>query len=114
MNLNDKQFIFARNFAKLVSYAFSIGITLTLGETWRPPEMQKIYYETDRAKTKTSKFHGRKLAGDIWIILKGKFKEDFKTYLPLGLFWEKLGGTWGGRWKKPFDPFHFQYGDDMK
>lgn len=114
MTLNDKQFLFARNYARLIEYAFSIGIPVTLGEVWRPPEMQKIYYETGRSAVKISRYHGKKLAGDLWIILGGKFRKDFYTYLPLGKFWEKLGGVWGGRWKKPFDPFHFQYGDDMK
>jgi len=33
---------------------------------------------------------------------------DHPSYAVLGEFWESLGGIWGGRWKDPYDIFHFE------
>lgn len=45
--------------------------------------------------------HGR--AFDLYI---GTWKGA--PYLPLGEAWERMGGTWGGRWTSFPDAFHFQ------
>jgi hypothetical protein len=34
-------------------------------------------------------------------------------YTTLGQYWESLGGVWGGRWKDPFDPYHFEWSKEM-
>jgi hypothetical protein len=38
-----------------------------------------------------------------------RWKDD-PRYTRLGEFWEALGGRWGGRWKDPYDPYHFEAG----
>jgi hypothetical protein len=35
-------------------------------------------------------------------------------YTTLGQYWESLGGVWGGRWKEPFDPYHFEWSETME
>lgn len=52
--------------------------------------------------------HTRGLAADIYFIRNGKIVDFNADYTALGELAEGLGLTWGGRWKKPFDPGHFE------
>jgi len=89
---------------------------------WRSPEQQLIEYNAGRSSLKLGK-HQRWLAKDYMVIddldkdfiidrdeIRWGFKQDDLTdpYWRLGLEWEKRGGIWGGRWKKPCDPYHFE------
>ncbi len=49
-------------------------------------------------------------AFDIAIYDNGHYVEngDDQRYLRAGVIGESLGLTWGGRWKSPHDPSHFQ------
>jgi hypothetical protein len=40
--------------------------------------------------------------------LTGKTLADFALYTIAGEIWERYGGRWGGRWKQPCDPGHFE------
>ena len=50
--------------------------------------------------------HYIRLAVDFNLFIDGKYKKDWESYYPLGLFWEKIGGSWGGRFKNK-DANHF-------
>ena len=50
--------------------------------------------------------HTDRLAVDFNLILNGVYQTDTKAYEPLGIYWESLGGSWGGRFSKP-DGNHF-------
>lgn len=89
---------------------------------YRSPEQQRIEYNTGRSSVLSGK-HQQWLAKDYvvvndinkdWIVNKDEICWSFNInnlndpYLILGLEWERRGGTWGGRWKKPCDPYHFE------
>lgn len=99
---------FLQDFAKLVMFANSRGYVLTLGEGWRPLEMQKIYVKTGRSRTMDSQ-HGKRLAADVNVFKDGKLIPAHE-FVELGEFWEKLHpkNRWGGRWKKLVDGPHFE------
>lgn len=49
-------------------------------------------------------------AFDFGVFDRGKYVTDGRDprYTHAGLIGEALGLTWGGRWKKPFDPGHLE------
>ena len=50
------------------------------------------------------------MALDVYFVYGGKILSyEDAPYKELGELGESLGFEWGGRWKKPFDPGHFQY-----
>lgn len=105
MSLGQEQQLFARDFVKLLSFAFEHGYEARIGELERPVEMQKIYVQTGRSKTMNSN-HLRKCAGDIHFFKDGKL-----CYPPeIGAFWESLSpkNSWGGNWKSFKDAPHFE------
>jgi len=106
MKLSEKQQIFARNVGLLLNWIYSHdNWGVTVGEVWRPQEMQEIYYQQGKTKTLSSK-HTQRLAIDLNLFIAGKYVTDPEKYRPLGEFWESLGGRWGGRFsiaKKDYD-----------
>ncbi len=118
MKLSEKQQVFARKVGFLLGWIYlhdNWGVTL--GEVWRPQEMQKIYYREGKTKTLSSK-HTQRLAIDLNLFISGKYIIEPEKYRPLGEFWELLGGIWGGRFgvkpndydiKMGFDANHFEY-----
>ncbi len=87
MNLQSQQSIFVKNLALLINYIYSLGYELTLGDT----------YPGKYKHTKNS-FHEKGLAIDLNLFKDGIFLKDTLAHNRFGLFWEFLGGTWGGRW----------------
>ncbi|EJY8354924.1 M15 family metallopeptidase, partial [Cronobacter sakazakii] len=41
------------------------------------------------------------------LFINGKYATRTEDYLPLGEYWESLGGSWGGRFKTNPDGNHF-------
>lgn len=80
--LGDKQRRFSPMFAMLVLYAESLGYKVTF-----PPEHEN--------HIKTS-LHFCGLAKDINLFKDGKYLKDSEDHRPLGEYWKKMGGTWGG------------------
>lgn len=39
--------------------------------------------------------------------------DRLSDYAKLGEEWERMGGTWGGRWTTPQDPGHFEWHPDI-
>lgn len=85
--------------------------TITIACTYRSPEEQDRLYKkgssTTTLKGGQSK-HQHGLACDIYFIKDGKIEPYGDKYLKLGERAEELGLKWGGRWKSPFDPGHFE------
>lgn len=125
MTLSERQGIFLFNFSKFIQFAFANGFVLTAGELYRPPEMQKIYFDTKRSKTLTG-LHPQRLAGDVNIFKDGtllfqdktKWNEHLLLVKPLGDYWLSLNtaNRWGGDFDmngNPLDdsfhdPYHFE------
>ena len=102
---------------RLLSFASLEGIKVICFTFYRSPADQLIEFNAGRSRTLTGK-HPRWLAIDLavvddenadLIVDKDEIRWDNDPhYETLGSFWESIGGTWGGRWKDPKDPYHFE------
>lgn len=99
MGLRDEQMAFTADVILLLQKANELGFEVTLGEVFRPIEMQRIYYQTGRSKTMKSP-HMDKLAIDLNLFRSGVVCTH-KQILPLGTWWESLNSfnRWGGSWR---------------
>ena len=93
--LSDKQFKHSRMIALLILYIYERGYTVAISHCERCK---------DCPVGKEKSLHKSKLATDLDIFKDGKYLTKTKEYEFAGLFWEALGGTWGGRWE---DGRHF-------
>ena len=80
----------------LILYAYEIGYELTFGDAWA------------KVGHKTGSFHYKRLAVDLNLFKDGEFLTRTEDHEALGLFWEKIGGTWGGRFD---DGNHYSWGE---
>jgi len=96
--LLTKQFQFTRMLAKLLDYAHSQGFELTIGDAYRDPRVfgaigeRKGYGESRSA-------HKQRLAVDLNLFKDGKFLQATEDHRFLGVYWESMGGAWGGRFE---------------
>ena len=82
--------------ALLILFAYERGYELTFGDA----------YATSGHIKKS--FHYKRLAIDLNLFKDGKYLTKTEDHEPLGLFWESLGGTWGGRFE---DGNHYSLGE---
>ena len=96
MSLAEKQQQFTSNIAKLILKAEAMGYKLTFGDAYRDPRVhgemgvKKSYSEGKSA-------HKHRLAVDFNLFKDGVFLQNTEDHAPLGVYWESLGGVWGGR-----------------
>lgn len=81
--------------AEFVLWAYSQGYELTYGEAWRPPEQAKL--NAKNGKGISNSLHIIRLAVDFNLFKNGVLQITTEAHLPLGIEWERRGGTWGGR-----------------
>lgn len=94
--LRQRQSEFSRKVALLILYADSLGYELTFSDAYaRTGHIDKS-------------FHYKRLAVDLNLFRDGKYLRKTIDHLPLGQFWESIGGTWGGRWN---DGNHYSWGE---
>jgi len=101
----------------LLGFAFIKGIQVLCFTFYRSPEDQLKEYMSGKSRTKIGK-HPSWLAIDLAVVDDVDHnlvvdKDEIRwskdpRYEILGVFWESIGGTWGGRWKDPLDPYHFE------
>ena len=94
---------------KLLTFAIINGYAIRLGEAHRPKFVAERYSKQGKGIIRSK--HRWSLAIDIWVYDKKTGKRILwksPVYEKLGLFWEHMGGTWGGRWKRKDNP-HFEY-----
>jgi len=96
MSLRKKQSEFAKRIPLLILYAHTLGFEVTLGDAWA------------RSGHRRGSFHYKKLAQDLNLFKDGRYLRSTKSHESLGIFWESLGGSWGGRWK---DGNHYSWGE---
>lgn len=86
--LLEAQFIFAKNIARLILWAFEQGYKLTLGEG----------YDDDNQGHKKDSLHYIKLAQDLNLFIDGEWKKDSESHARLGAAWKALDprNRWGG------------------
>jgi len=114
---------FLVNLARLLTQATELGISVIAFTFYRSPEDQIKEFDSGRSRTLNS-LHQKWLAIDLalWedVDSDGNVdKEEIRwkadpRYVTLGQYWESLGGVWGGRWKDPCDPYHFEWSKEMK
>jgi len=98
MGLGTQQEKFSLMLARLIIYAVSIGFKVRMGEG------TIMVVNCPACKTKVSlhrrgSCHHIKLGQDIDLFKGGKYLTKTKDHLPLGIYWEKMGGAWGGRFQ---------------
>lgn len=104
MTLSEKQALFTVLIGQLILFADQHGFRLTFGEAYRTPEQAAL--NAKKGSGIKNSLHTQRLAVDFNLFINGEYKTDSRDYLPLGEYWESLGGTWGGRFSKP-DGNHF-------
>ena len=105
MTLSEKQQLFVSLIAQLIMWANDKGYRLTFGEAYRTPEQAKL--NTKSGAGIANSLHTQRLAVDFNLFVNGEYKTKTEDYLPLGEYWESLGGSWGGRFKSRPDGNHF-------
>jgi hypothetical protein len=87
MTLRQKQSKFVLMVSELIQFAYEQGYELTFGDA---------YATTGHM---ANSLHYQRLAIDLNLFRDGKYLTNTEAHLPLGLFWESIGGAWGGRFK---------------
>ncbi len=89
---------------RLIVWTYAQGFMLTFGEAYRTPEQAEL--NAQKGTGISNSLHPKRLAVDFNLFINGEYQTDSRAYLPLGVFWESIGGTWGGRFAKA-DGNHF-------
>ncbi|MCT2387302.1 M15 family metallopeptidase [Erwinia pyrifoliae] len=105
MTLNQKQQQFTQMVGQLIGWAFANGYGLTLGEAWRTPEQARLNAKSGAGIANS--LHTERLAIDFNLFIDGVWQTDSRAFLPLGEYWESIGGAWGGRFTSRPDGNHF-------
>ncbi len=109
MPLIPEQAAFVLDLCKLVQFATAQGWQVTLGEGFRTPEQQAIYFREGKSKTMNSN-HLRRLAQDYNFIRDGVAVWAKSELQPVGDYWESLNpkNRWGGNFVNFPDTPHFE------
>ncbi|WP_288446415.1 M15 family metallopeptidase [uncultured Serratia sp.] len=105
MTLSQKQQQFTHMIAQLIAWAGANGYALTFGEAYRTPDQARLNAQS--GKGIANSLHTQRLAVDFNLFIDGQYQTQTEAYLPLGEYWESLGGSWGGRFKSRPDGNHF-------
>lgn len=101
MSTVSKQHRFTQMVARLLLHAEALGYQVTFGDAYRDP---RCPYGSKRS------MHHKRLAIDLNLFKNGHYLTDTYDHLPLGEYWESIGGIWGGRFSNK-DGNHYQYGE---
>ncbi len=93
--MQEKQTRFALMLSHLIQHEINEGWEVTMGEVYRPPETAKLFAK--QGKGISNSLHTSRLAVDLMLFKKGKYLTRTSEYEFLGIWWESIGGTWGGR-----------------
>jgi hypothetical protein len=98
---------FARMVAILIEHINAEGYACTLGDAYRDPRVFGQVGEK-RGYGKAKSMHKLRLAIDINLFRGDVLLRDTSDHKPIGEYWEKIGGSWGGRWG---DGNHYSFGE---
>ena len=99
LSLRKQQSEFTRKLGLLIAYACEQGYELTIADAQSFPEHNRHI---------RGSFHYKRLAIDLNLFKNGQYLSSTKAHEPLGLFWESIGGSWGGRHS---DGNHYSYNE---
>jgi hypothetical protein len=98
---------------QLISICKAQGIELAFVETYRTHAKQSEYKGMGKKYTRSGagkSKHQYGLAVDVVpIVGDSAVWHDAVLWRKIGVVGEKLGLRWGGRWRRPFDPGHFEW-----
>lgn len=98
---------------QLIQVCKSKGIEITVVESFRTKAKQAEYFGMGRKYTRSAggkSKHQYGLACDVVPVVNGQPQWDDKVlWRKIGVEGEKLGLRWGGRWRTPYDPAHFEW-----
>lgn len=98
---------------ELIERARSKGIELAVVETYRTRAKQLEYKSMGKKYTRTgagASKHQYGLAVDLVPVVNGEPQwHNRALWYKVGVMGEKLGLRWGGRWRRPYDPGHFEW-----
>jgi peptidoglycan L-alanyl-D-glutamate endopeptidase CwlK len=104
---------FRDKIVQLIKNCEAKGIDLVVVESYRTRAKQKEYYNMGRKYTRSAggkSKHQYGLAVDV-VPVKDSVAiwDNVSLWRKIGTEGEKLGLRWGGRWKSPYDPAHFEW-----
>jgi hypothetical protein len=98
---------------QLIAMARAKGIELAVVESYRTRAKQAEYKSMGRKFTRSgagSSKHQYGLAVDVVPIVNGQAEwHNIALWRKVGVMGERLGLRWGGRWRHPYDPGHFEW-----
>ena len=112
-DLNSLHPYFRDRILELIARCKTKGIELVVVEGYRTRAKQSEYQNMGKKYTRTGagkSKHQYGLAVDLVPIVNGKAQWHNKAlWLKVGVIGERLGLRWGGRWRKLYDPGHFEW-----
>lgn len=112
-DLNSLHPFFRDRVIELIDACKKKGIELAVVETYRTPSKQHEYKTMGKKYTSSGagkSKHQYGLAIDVVpIVDSAAVWDNALLWRKIGLVGEKLGLRWGGRWRKPYDPGHFEW-----
>lgn len=112
-DLNSLHPFFRDQVVTLIKRCKEKGITLSIVETYRSHAKQHEYKTMGKEYTGSGagqSKHQYGLAVDVVPVIDSTAVWDNSAlWRKIGTIGEKLGLRWGGRWRKPYDPGHFEW-----
>jgi hypothetical protein len=112
-DLNALHPYFRDKVKQLIAQCKAKGIDLVIVETFRTHAKQNEYKGMGRNYTSTAGGRSRHqygLAVDVVPVVNNKpVWDNTALWKKIGMTGESLGLRWGGRWKRPYDPAHFEW-----
>ncbi len=104
---------FREKVMQLIAICQTKGIELELVETYRTHAKQNEYKSMGRKYTRSAGGHSKHqygLAVDVVPVVDSVAQWDnYRLWKKVGAIGESLGLRWGGRWRNPYDPGHFEW-----
>jgi hypothetical protein len=112
-DLNSLHPYFRDQIVELIKRCKAKGIELSIVEAYRTPSKQHEYKSMGKKYTNSGagrSKHQYGLAIDVVPMVNGvAVWDNTALWRRVGVVGEKLGLRWGGRWRKPYDPGHFEW-----
>jgi hypothetical protein len=113
VELNALHPYFRDKIVRLINNCKAQGVELAVVESYRTHAKQNEYKTMGKKYTRSGagkSKHQYGLAVDLVPVVDSvAIWDNIALWKKVGVAGEKLGLRWGGRWKKPYDPGHFEW-----
>lgn len=96
-DLLSAQHTFAEMLGHFLIAIHGMGYQITIGDAYRDPRVFGAQ-GTKMAYSQASSAHKWRLAIDLCLFYAGRYLTETADYAAIGEVWERMGGTWGGKW----------------